>query len=350
LKKCLSIGLPTVVIVLIFALLFGFGIVPTTIALTYSKVQLLSDFEPKNKTLEPSKVYVIQPNKTNSTTSKISSKLDHPQLTNISNGSVPNKSSLITTHQLAANDTNMTLNLKDGHTNPNPWLSPFTQFMVSGLVSGLALFIANIALDKYRRPCLSINKEIVLEPVLIDISLYQINIPNFSKELSEYKVQYWANRVTIRNNGRNAAENCKGILKINNREEKICWYVPSERYKMTINADSEEYLDVCAVLLGDAKEIFDRLNQHIESKFGTGPEGSEARSYVKSNYRTYEDIPVIIVPTENGWHEYAANLNRKIIPCPATIIVTGKNTRPSLKQNITILDKPKDKGLIIEWK
>ena len=66
----------------------------------------------------------------------------------------------------------MTLNLKDGHTNinfiiptnPNPWLSPFTQFMVSGLVSGLALFIANIALDKYRRPCLSINKEIVLEP------------------------------------------------------------------------------------------------------------------------------------------------------------------------------------------
>jgi hypothetical protein len=154
------------------------------------------------------------------------------------------------------------------------------------------------------------------------------------------------NRVPITNRGRSAAENCKGVLKIKERQEKISWSVPSEVYKMTINADSEEYLEVCAILDGDTKDIFTQLNNHIGSKFGSGPEGSVAKARVKAIYKKHEDIPRIISPTENGWQP--VHLNRGINPGPATILVTAKNAKPTLKQEITILGKPEDKGRIIK--
>lgn len=238
--------------------------------------------------------------------------------------------------------------------NQNPWLpvvqffrGPVAQFTVSGLAAGIALFIGNIALDRYRRPHLLVDKKAFLQTAFVDLTLYEIDIPGFSRELRDFKVQYVVNRVIIKNDGKSAADQCKGVLKINNKEEKICWYVPSERYKMTINLDSNEYLEVCAVLCGEASEIFKQLEKRIELFGGGKNGGAEARKYIQNMYQTYEDIPVIIAPTENGWQP--AKFNRKIEPgLPATVIVTAKNARPSLKLDIKILDKPVDNGRIIE--
>jgi hypothetical protein len=58
-----------------------------------------------------------------------------------------------------------------------------------------------------------------------------------------------------------------GILKIDGKEEKFCWQVPTERYTMTINADSIEYLDVCAILERNSEEVFADLKMFV-SKFG----------------------------------------------------------------------------------
>src|SRR5437867_1420306 len=78
--------------------------------------------------------------------------------------------------------------------------------------------------------------------------IYSLSNPNLPSDWREFKVKYNVNRIIVRNKGRTAAENCKGAIEINRRQEKICWYLESERYTMTINAKSLEYLDVCASL------------------------------------------------------------------------------------------------------
>jgi hypothetical protein len=158
--------------------------------------------------------------------------------------------------------------------------------VVSGLAAGAALFIANIALDRFRRPQLLVDKNDFLKLVEIDINLYDIDLPNFSRELQYFKAKYVVNRVIIKNKGKSAAEGCKGILKMNNMEEKICWYVPSEKYKMTINVDSIEYLDVCAVLNGDANEVYARLKKRVELFGDTKNGGAQARKTVLDLYES----------------------------------------------------------------
>jgi hypothetical protein len=228
------------------------------------------------------------------------------------------------------------------------WFLIILQFAVSGATAGAALFFANIALDRYRKPALSVDKEHFLEPVRIDLPLYIIDVEGFPQDVREYRVQYLVNRVTIRNLGRNAAENCKGALRINDREEKICWNVPSEAYKMTINADSEEYLDVCAVLGSETKDVFDQLQKKIES-FGNGKEGSVAKAILNEIYKSQDDVKSIIAPTENGW-QTPVHRNRPIRSGHATIVVTSKNAKPTLKQEITILEKKEANGRIIRWR
>jgi hypothetical protein len=227
--------------------------------------------------------------------------------------------------------------------NQNPW-TLLPQFIVSGLVAGAALFIANIALDKYRSPCLYIDKSDFLKLVEVDINLYDIDLPNFSRELRYFKVKYIVNRVIIKNNGKSAAEGCKGILKMKNAEEKICWYVPSEIYKMTINVDSIEYLDVCAVLNGDVKEVYQQLNILRNLVIQKMEEHKQKRP--SKIFMSHEDIPIIIAPTENGW--LSAKSNRSIEPGDATVIVNAKNARP-YRLNIKILGKPAaDNGRLID--
>jgi len=293
-------------------------------------------------------------NKSFADSSKVSSRYTHALQGSLIKNS-QNKSSSNTRHAVLATSKNgSTLNMSSNNgaptlmhvtINQNYW-SLLPQFIVSGLAAGAALFLANIGLDRYRRPCLVVDKNDLLKLVVIDVNLYEIDLPNFSRELRYFKAQYIVNRVIIKNNGRSAALGCKGILKIKDMEEKICWYVPSERYKMTINPDSSEYLDVCAVLKDDTKEIYEQLQKRIE-KFGDGKNGgAEARNIVLDLYKTHEDIPIIITPTENGWQP--AKSNRRIGSGDATVIVNANNTIP-YHLDIKILDKPiGDNGRLIE--
>jgi len=52
-----------------------------------------------------------------------------------------------------------------------------------------------------------------------------------------------------------AAENCKAILISHGLAEKVCWYIPKERYVMTINSKDSEYVDLCAVCARDLERL-----------------------------------------------------------------------------------------------
>jgi|SRR5919204_6808903 hypothetical protein len=71
----------------------------------------------------------------------------------------------------------------------------------------------------------------------------------------------------------------------------------------------------------------------------------KVRDDIKAIYKSQEDIPLIIAPTENGW--LAPHDNRKLKPGPATIIVTAKNAEP-IEEDITILKQRNEDGKIIE--
>jgi hypothetical protein len=231
--------------------------------------------------------------------------------------------------------------------------NPVITVVAGGIIGGISLFVGHIALDKYRMPHLSVDTERLLEPSTIDLYLCDIKSPYFPAELREVsrnlKVSYNVNRVTIKNDRRYAAENCKGMLKINNREEKISWHIPTETYKMTVNGDSEEYLDVCAVIAEDSKKAFERAQTSMKNEFGSSGDVMRTKKEIGEVYKTHEDIPSLISPTENGWSTDLKQ-NRKISPGNATVVVTAKNMKPSLKHDITIHDKPLDnKGRVISF-
>ncbi|MGA9154281.1 MAG: hypothetical protein WBZ36_27175 [Candidatus Nitrosopolaris sp.] len=121
---------------------------------------------------------------------------------------------------------------------------------------------------------------------------------------------------------------------------KPCLFIDNDFLK-TVHVELALYLYL------NPEEVFAELEMFV-SKFGDEKNrGSpEARGYVKNIYRTSKDIPVIIAPTEDGWQP--AHLNREINPGNATIIVTAKNVKQSLKQNIRILDRRDENGKIIE--
>jgi hypothetical protein len=128
------------------------------------------------------------------------------------------------------------------------------------------LLIIYLKRYRQRRPILKINPD-------ENPSTYENNVPipvyNVKTLLlpdlaeTEFDLNYKINRIKVRNNGKTAAEDCKGIIIQNDIEMKICWNVPSERHKMTINAKSYEYLDICTVLLGNRKEIIDKSWDYI---------------------------------------------------------------------------------------
>jgi hypothetical protein len=227
--------------------------------------------------------------------------------------------------------------------------STITQFVITGLASGGAIFGANVLLDRHRRPILSVDREDFTRVVQIDLPLYTIDIPDFSREFRQLNVAYTVNRVVVRNNTNYAAENCKGVLRINDVEEKICWYVDQERYAMTINSHSEEYLDTLAILNEPPEQVYRRIEEVITQGFGIGgPPGSEAAAFVRKIYSRPEDIPVIISPTENGWKD--AHLNRRTPAGDATLLITSKNDRGTVRQDIRILPRPNRQNRILEWR
>ncbi|AIC17166.1 exported protein of unknown function [Nitrososphaera viennensis EN76] len=232
------------------------------------------------------------------------------------------------------------------------------QFVISGSVAGLALFGANIGLDRHRRPKLCVDtSEIPVVP--IDLVAFETTDPAIPKRYRRFVLRYYVSRIIVENLGRNAADNCKGVLEIKKTKLKVCWHLPSERNKITINSCSLEYLDLCAVFLDDRDQIvlhfiseMGALRKYIDSLSIETQQRlsivSDSVNVILSSYRTGEDIPYIIAPVEDGWLHPPAR-NRIINPGDARVIVTAKNGPPVWKQ-ITILDKPDKDNRIVRFK
>lgn len=153
-----------------------------------------------------------------------------------------------------------------------PWWQPLIQFVVTGLVAGAALLGANVVLDKYRSPKLSVDKANSPKIVRIDLTVYKIDEKLIPYHLRQFTVPYNVNRILIRNEGKSAAKNCKGVLKVDYMEYRVCWSVPTERSTATLNAHSMEYLDLAAGLVGtqaeDLREFCKKiiaLKDHIDN-------------------------------------------------------------------------------------
>lgn len=198
-------------------------------------------------------------------------------------------------------------------------LPSLIQFAVSGLVAGFSLFLGNIFLDRHRKPKISFDKK----PVLRNQESFELF--KGGNEPFRLDVKYEIQRIKVTNYGRNAAEGCKGVLTINEVEEKLCWHVAKERYTMTINSNSFEYLEVCAILVEDPDEVIKRLREQMK-KFGNEVRAIEMKKYIDKYYNCSEDIPRIITPTEDGW--LSVEMNRKINSGSASIIVSSKNASP----------------------
>lgn len=221
------------------------------------------------------------------------------------------------------------------------------QFLITGLASGLAIFAANVALDWYRRPQLSFDKGGFSQGIRIHVPLFNLDNAEFEEIDKELKVSYLVTRATIENKTNNAAENCKGVLQKDNREEKLCWTVPKEKYTMTINSHSKEFLDVCAVLEDKQEEVYRRMQNSIAKLGNSGP-ANRAKQNLESIYTKAEDIPLIIAPTEDGW--MPSYLNRIMTDGEATLLVTSKNAKFTLKLDIKILKERNIENKFIELK
>jgi len=240
----------------------------------------------------------------------------------------------------------------------------------TGVVTFSGLFFAHLALEKWRKPKIRINVEEKLIVKEIKLKLLSRNDPYLPilvksnyiyipTEFINFEIKYNVNRIIVRNIGRSAAEDCKGILKIDEQEEKVCWFVPRERYKMTINSSSIEYLDVCAsVNKQDINDFSRSLTNKINDYRGNlgkigNPEDQNSitnQSFldILESLKNYTfNVPTVISPTEEGWNE-SPFLNRLIKwPSDAKILITSKNTSP---YEIQIkIKEPSNNGTVLHF-
>lgn len=242
------------------------------------------------------------------------------------------------------------------------------QTIITIIATVIALFLANYLLDWKRlrqtRPILKINPDENPSTYENNVprAVYNIETPLLLPELAkmtEFDLIYKINRIKVRNDGTTAAEDCKGIIIQNDIEMKICWNVPSERHKMTINAKSYEYLDICAVLIGDRRKIIDAFMDYVSKLIKSYRESEvtfdqrqELNRIEKDFYKRFpkaedaenEFVPYIIAPTENDWQQPAFN-NRKLKSGRASVRITSKNATP-IEYKITILEMPQDGKII----
>ncbi len=123
---------------------------------------------------------------------------------------------------------------------------------------------------------------------------------------------------------------------------------------MTINADSIEYVDLCAILKGDPAAIVKDMASKLNTIYTTmkNPstntttyfdEATEARNRIKY-YDSKDKLPVIVAPVETRWL-VPPHRNRILKPGLAQIKITAKNAKPYVA-DIIILDKPQDDKII----
>jgi hypothetical protein len=244
--------------------------------------------------------------------------------------------------------------------------------LITGLITFVALFGANYLLDIHRyrrsRPVLEIrSKENPSVPKKdIDLPIYDITKPDLPQDLrkiSKFDLHYKVNRIKVRNNGNSAAEECKGLIIQNGEEMKVCWNIPSERHKLTINARSHEYLDLCGYLMDDAAELVKDLKKNVanlKENYTNSVNNSVILEDVRSlkfeflegypqdtdNAKLIETyFPYIIAPTEIDW-QHPPHRNWILKPGDAKVRVTSKNAMP-IEYNIKILEKPEN-GMIVK--
>ncbi len=132
---------------------------------------------------------------------------------------------------------------------------------------------------------------------------FDIVVPSTSSVIPSKKlVRYYCNVLVIKNTGMTAAEGCKADLKVGERIVRLCWTVPGERPSATINAQSEEQLDVCAIICKADSQDTNLLRR--------------------------------IAPTENGWVYPPRDLQSEEFK--AKLIISAKNADPKIIE-ITIL-------------
>jgi hypothetical protein len=251
------------------------------------------------------------------------------------------------------------------------WLQALTTGSISGLFTFAALFGANCLLDWKRhlqeRPILDINlsdNPTVLEKP-IEIPLYDVtkpDLPSHLRKISRYVLRYKVNRIKVSNNGNTAARNCKGMIIQDGVEMNVCWHMPAERYKLTINAKSYEFLDLCGFLLDKPDDMAVELKKNVANL-------SEQYTMTDNQTRLLESVPAIkheflaeypnesdnskliakyfpyiIAPTETNWQS-PPNLNWILKPGHAIVRVTSVNASP-IDYDITILKDPKNGKII----
>lgn len=240
---------------------------------------------------------------------------------------------------------------------------PLLQFAVSGGVAGFGLFIANVALDRHRRPTLSVDEMNSPKVVKIDLVVYKIDEKLIPYHLRQFTIQYKVNRILIRNEGRSAAKNSKGVLKVDDIEYRVCWSVPTERSVATINAHSMEYLELSAGLIGTQEEHYNKFRDRVKElqnymgyiKYVTLREILEQEvSAINDVFKSKNDIPLIIAPTENGWqsppssnHVLLEGNDSNSKEKNFAIIVTTENSKRL--EEIVNIQKPDNKGKIVEF-
>lgn len=242
----------------------------------------------------------------------------------------------------------------------SPWLMPLVQFAVSGTVAGVGLFLANLTLDRHRKPKLFIDKTNSPTVVRIDLAIYNIEEKSIPYHLRQFTVPYNVNRILIRNEGRSAAKNSKGVLKVDDIEYRVCWSIPTERSVVTINAHSMEYLDLSAGLIGSQSELFKKFCENItklKAHIGIGLDTyqksilQEQVNEILNITDSPNKIPLVIAPTENDW---------KIPPTKNHVLIEGIDSDPKEKFAMIItaenshrlkewvdIRKPDDKGKVL---
>ena len=228
----------------------------------------------------------------------------------------------------------------------------------------LGLFIANLVLDRYRRPKLSVDKNNSPKIVQIDLAVYKIEEKLIPYHLRQFTVPYNVNRILIRNVSSSAAKNTKGVLRIDDLEYRVCWSVPTERTLATINAHSMEYMDLSAGLVGTQNEHFKKYCERL----------TELQNYVNESirevtlryillqqvseishiFKTSDDIPLVIAPTENDWqvppnknHVLLWGLDYDAKQKEYTMIVTSENSH-QLEERVSI-QIPDDEGKVLQF-
>ncbi len=228
----------------------------------------------------------------------------------------------------------------------------------------VGLFIANLALDRYRRAKLSVDKNNSPKLVQIDLAVYKIDEKLIPYHLRHFTVPYNVNRILIRNVSSSAAKNSKGVLRVDDLEYRVCWSVPTERTLATINAHSMEYMDLSAGLVGTQNEHFKKYCERI----------TELQNYINENirevtlryillqevseishiFKTSDDIPLVIAPTENDWqvppnknHVLLWRLDSDAKQKEYTMIVTSENSH-QLEERVSI-QIPDVEGKVLQF-